>query len=203
LNNISQDKEKLLKLLKELEDDYHTGNISDNKYKYLSKQYEDRLSDITAVDRIRAMQGKKVVEKPVMSSSKRQMAEKSKEEDEKLVDKYVVKTEKEKKESRTFNKRIFAVISIVCLFIAFTAGIGFGIFNFDFQPTDPTIVAVTVNETAFPAVTSNDNNKTSQRNTTDINGSSNTNPNSNPNNNTNRNPNSNTSNSKNNSRTNR
>jgi len=187
LNNISQDKEKLLKLLEELEKDYQTENISDSEYKSLSKEYKDKLSDITAVDRIRAMQGKKVVEKPVIISSKKQMAEKSKEKDEELVDKYVVKTEKEKKELKASNRRIFAVISIVCLFIAFTAGIGFGIFNFDFQLTDSTNIVVTVNETAFPVVTLNDTNKTSQKDTSTINKNSNTKPNSNSNSNSNSN----------------
>jgi hypothetical protein len=190
LNNISQDKEKLLKLLEELEEEFQAGNISDSKYKYLSNEYEDRLSDMTAVDRIRAMQGKKMVEKPAISPSKKQLAEKSKKEDEKLTDKYVVKTEKERKESKTFNRRIFATIAIACLILAFTAGIGFGIFNFDFQPTNPVNAVVTVNETAFPVVTSNDTNKTDQKNTTTINsGNSNVKSNSSSNTNTNKNSN--------------
>ena len=192
MNNISQDKEKLFKLLEELEKDYQAGNISDNEYDFLSKKYGDRLSEINAIDKIRAMQGKKVVEKPVIYSSKKQMAEKSREEDEELVDKYVVKTEKEKKESKSSNKRIFAVISIVCLIIAFATGIGFGIFNFDFPPTDQTNVVVTVNETAFPDAKSNDTNKTDKKNTTDNNKSSNTKPSSNTNTNTNKDSNSNT-----------
>ena len=161
MNNISQDKEKLLKLLEELEEEYQAGNISDDKYNYLSKQYEDRLSDIVAVDKIRAMQGKKIVEKPVIYS-KKLTDEKSKEEDEELIDKYVIDTKKEEKELKAFNKRIIAVIAIVCLAVAFIAGIGFGIFNFDFPSTQNTVV--TVNETAFPIVKSNGTNKTNQTN---------------------------------------
>lgn len=191
MDNISQDEEKLLKLLEELEEEYHAGNISDDKYKYLSKQYGDRLSDIDAVARIRAMQGKKVVEKQVIYSSKKEIAEKSKEEDEELIDKYVVKTEEEARESKAYNKRIFALISIVCLIAAFSAGIGFGIFNFDFQFTDS--VVVTVNESAFPIINSNSTNKTSHNNTND-NGNSTNKSNSNPkkNNNIKKNPNKNT-----------
>ena len=186
MNIISQDKEKLLQLLERLEEDYQAGEISDDKYKYLSEQYESRLSDITAVDRIRSMQGKKVVRKTAVYSSKKQIADKDKdkEEDEKLVDKYVVKTEKEKKELKASNKGIFALLAIAFLIAAFITGIGFGIFNFDFQPNN-SADAVTVNETAFPVVTSNDTNKTDQKNTTIINtGNSNKKPDSNSNTNT-------------------
>lgn len=184
MNNISQDKDKLLKLLEGLEEDYQAGNISNSKYKYLSKQYEDRLSDITAVNRIRAMQGKEIVKKPAISSSRKQIAEESKKEDEKLVDKYVVKTENEKKESKASSRGIFAIIAIVFLAAAFMAGIGFGMFGFDFQTTTPANAAVTINETAFPVVTSNDTNKTGQKNKTIINsGNSNTKSDSNSNSN--------------------
>lgn len=183
MNNISQDKEKLLKLLEKVEEDYQAGNISGDKYKQLSREYEDKLSNMTAVNRIRAMQGKKVVEKPAIYNSKKQLAAKNKEESEKLVDKYVVKSKKEKKESKPPNRGVFGIIAIVCLIAAFTAGIGFGIFNIDFQPANTVNAAVTINETAFPVVTStNDTNKTGQKNTTIINsGNSNSKPNSNSN----------------------
>ena len=164
MNTISQDKEKLLKLLQELEEEYQAENISDDEYNYLSKEYNDRLSNITAVDRIRSMQGKKVVEKPVIYSSKK--VEKSKKEDEKLVDKYVVKTEKEKRELKAPSKKVLVTIAIMCLAAAFITGIGFGIFNFDFQPPNQTIAVVTVNESTFPIVKSNDTNKTNKNNIT-------------------------------------
>ncbi|MDR2967274.1 MAG: hypothetical protein LBU74_04945 [Methanobacteriaceae archaeon] len=186
MNNINQEKEKLLKLLQELEKEYLAENISEEEYNSLSKEYQDKLSNITAVDRIRAMQGKKTV-----SRSKKQIAEKNKVEDEKLVDKYIVKTEKEKKESSTNRKRIYAAIAIFCIFTAFIAGIGFGIFNFDFQSSNPVNAVVTVNESAFPVVTSNNTNntnKTEQKNTT-INNSENTNTKPKPNINTNTNTN--------------
>ncbi len=166
--NISQDEKKLLKILEELEEDYQAGNISDEKYKYLSKQYNDRLSNITAVDRIRAMQGKKAVKKTPSKFSQRSMAERSKKEDEQLVDKYVVKSEEEKKKSKASNKKVYIGVAIVCIFVAFIAGIGFGIFNFDFQSTSPANAAVTINETAFPTITSDLTNKTTSQKNTDV-----------------------------------
>jgi len=199
LNNINPDKEELLKLLQELEEKYNAGTISNKEYDYLSKEYKDKLSNMTAIDRIRAMQGKEVVEKPVMTPSKKKIIEKSIEEDEKLVDKFVVKTEEEKKESKTSKKRIFAAIAIICLVAAFITGIGFGIFNFDFHSLNPVNTVVTVNESAFPDVTSNSTNNTNgtnstnntnrtESNTTTNNNSqnSNNNPNSRPNTNTNK-----------------
>ena len=197
MNNISQDKEKLLKLLQELKKEYRAGNISDDEYKYLSREYEDNLSNISAVDRIRSMQGKEVVEKPVIYSSKKaEKSKKSKEEDEKLVDKYVVKTEKEKRESRRPSGKVFVAIAIACLAVAFITGIGFGIFNFDFQLSNPTNAMVTVNESAFLDIVvnnTNNTNRTSKNNaTTNSSENSNTRPNSRSNNtntNTNTNPN--------------
>ena len=167
MNNISQDKEKLLKLLQDLEEDYLAEKISDEEYENLSNEYKDKLSNITAVDRIRAMQGKKVVEKPIFSFAKKQKAEKSKIEDEKLVDQYVVKTKKEKKkEPKPPRKGIFAAIAIICLAAAFITGIGFGIFNFDFQSPEPGNSVVTLDENALPEVTTNNTNQTNQTNQT-------------------------------------
>ncbi|MCL2157103.1 MAG: hypothetical protein FWH54_03675 [Methanobrevibacter sp.] len=138
------------------------------------------------------MQGKKVVEKPNVSFAKKQKAEKSLREDEKLVDKYVVKTEKEKKESKPRKKGIFAAIAIICLAAAFITGIGFGIFNFDFQSPGSGNSIVTLNESAFPDVMLNNTNNTDQGNNStnssgNTNNDSNSNSNSNSNNNNNKN----------------
>lgn len=172
MNIIKEDKKKLLKILEELEEEYMAGNISDEKYKFLSKEYNDKLSNISAVDKIRSMQGKGMAEKPLSNFSKKSMAERSKKEDEQLVDKYVTNSSKEKQKSTGSNKGMYVGIAIVCICVAFVAGIGFGIFNLDSSST-PISASVTINETAFPDVISN-----ITKNKTNIDSNSNNNRNS-------------------------
>ena len=55
------DRDKLLKVMDSLEEDYASGKISPEKYSYFRSKYEDKLNSIDAREatrRIRSMQGK-------------------------------------------------------------------------------------------------------------------------------------------------
>ena len=56
---MSQDKQKLMQILNNLEKDYEEGLISEEKFIYLSNQYKHKIETIDVSNRIRAMQGRK------------------------------------------------------------------------------------------------------------------------------------------------
>jgi hypothetical protein len=63
---MSEDREKLLKVMSSLESDYKSGKISAEKYSYFRSKYEDKLNSIdakAATRRIRSMQGKSSTQK--------------------------------------------------------------------------------------------------------------------------------------------
>ena len=58
---MSEDRDKLLQVMNSLENDYKSGKISAEKYRYFRSKYEDKLNSIDAMEatkRIRSMQGK-------------------------------------------------------------------------------------------------------------------------------------------------
>ena len=55
---MSQDKQKLMQILNNLEKDYEEGLISEEKFIYLSNQYKHKIETIDVSNRIRAMQGR-------------------------------------------------------------------------------------------------------------------------------------------------
>jgi len=161
VDNINQDKQKLLSIMRELKKDYEAGNISESKYKYLSNEYSSRIANLDATNRIRAMQGRGTAEKSKSSSVQRSMAEASKKEDQNLIDKYVVKPKENKNIKKTVpvsNKGKYAILAVVCLIGAFLVGISFGLFTGP-QTTIPS-ASVMVDDTAFPDFLINATNST-------------------------------------------
>ncbi|OWT32459.1 hypothetical protein BGI41_07540 [Methanobrevibacter sp. 87.7] len=150
--------------MKELKADHQNGRISDEKYKELSRQYMIKLKNIDASSRIRAMQGRK---QRYSSSNQthnnirpdKRAAELSRLEDEKLVQKYIVNPKRssnnQRPRSHGSNSGKWSVIAIVFLIIAFTAGIGFGMLNFDFKATNISNASAIVTDSAFPAEINN------------------------------------------------
>jgi hypothetical protein len=167
VDNISQDKQKLLKVMQELEKDYQAGNISEDKYQYLSDRYSNKLANLNATNRIRSMQGRDSSGKPSSPSVQRSMAEANRREDQDLVNKYVVKQKNEKsikKGPEVSNKGKYAIISVVFLIIAFLGGISFGLFS-DPQTALPT-ASVMIDDTSFPGFLENATNITINNSTT-------------------------------------
>ncbi|OQD58313.1 hypothetical protein MBBAR_21c00320 [Methanobrevibacter arboriphilus JCM 13429 = DSM 1125] len=173
MDNINQDKQKLLQIMQELKKDYEAGNISEDKYKYLSNEYSNRIANLDATNRIRSMQGRKSDEKLKTHSVQRSMAEASKKEDQDLINKYVVKSKDDKNIKETVpvsNKGKYAILAVVCLIGAFLVGISFGLFTSP-QTAIPA-ASVMVDDNAFPDFLANATNITSDNSsiqtTTDV-----------------------------------
>ncbi|WP_458403227.1 endoglucanase [Methanobrevibacter sp.] len=157
---MSDDREKLINVMKNLESDYKSGKISAEKYSYFRSKYEDKLNSIdakAATKRIRSMQGKP--SSPQNNKKKRPTKNKRKEEQD-LVQKYIINPKKSdakynKKQKSGMDSGTFKLLLLLILVIGFTAGTAYGIFNLDFGSiTDSEVVAV-VSDTAFPEINEN------------------------------------------------
>ena len=152
------DKEKLLRVMRCLDADYAHGKISEEKYRYFRSKYEDKLNTLDARDatnRIRSMQGKPSGKRK--TNPKPPKLNKKKEEEQDLVQKYIINP---KKGDKDFNKEkkppmdngTFKLIAVLVLVIGFTAGIGYGVLTFDFGNISVTDAQAIVEDTAFPEV---------------------------------------------------
>ena len=157
---MNQDKKKLMQILDNLERDYNDGLISEEKYIYLSNQYKHKIDTIGASNRIRTMQGKKKVAPPSSSRYADDNYQKSRDEDERLVEKFIHNPEsynvnsKKRQAKSSGTSPWYIVLAVFFLLIAFAAGISFGIFSgtFDNDVGDMITAGATINDTAFPEV---------------------------------------------------
>jgi hypothetical protein len=160
---MSHDKEKLLMILNNLEQDYRAGNISQEKYDYLSEEYNRKLQTLDVSDRIRVMQGRPNDESP--SPNIQEDLDKSKKEDQELVNKFIINNDKPKKEHKPLSNGAIIALATLFLIVAFGAGISFGVFNFDFNGSAASMFGqATISDSAFPVVVAN----TTPTNTTNI-----------------------------------
>lgn len=160
---MSNDREKLLKIMSSLESDYRAGKISAEKYSYFRSKYEDKLTSLDAQEatmRIRSMQGK-----PSINNNKRRRkpVKDNKRQKEDLVQKYIINPKKDDAQYNNKNKSsmqggTFKLIVILFLVIGFTAGIAYGVLNFDSDPIADTTAVAMVKDTAFPEVIKLSNN---------------------------------------------
>ncbi len=151
---MNQDKEKLLMILNNLEQDYRSGNISQEKYDYLSEQYNRKLEAINVSERIRTMQGRPNDDSS--TNSLQESIDKDNEEDQELIEKFIVKTNKPKKKSKPLGNGAIIAIATLCLIVAFGTGIGFGVFNFDFNGNAVSMFGqASISDSAFPVVVAN------------------------------------------------
>ena len=155
---MSDDRDKLLKIMSSLEADYKSGKISREKYTYFRSKYEDKLNSIDAVEatrRIRSMQGKSTAPNNRRRSRKPTADKKKQEQD--LVQKYIINPKKgdakyNKKKKSSMDGNTFKLIAVLVLVIAFTSGVAYGIFNFEFDTGVDTGVVAIVEDTAFPEI---------------------------------------------------
>ena len=161
---INLDKDKIYKSLNELETDFTEGKVSKKEYNKLKKEYNSQLETIEAADRIKRLQGRGAVEKPLDHwTNKKKEADAEKEKDE-LVKKYVTPAGyKTTKKSPSSLKSSLPLMVIAFLAVAFIVGIGLGS-SFLSSPRDSTQISVAVNESAFPDF--NNTNMTNQTKTT-------------------------------------
>lgn len=150
---MSNDKEKLLQIMANLESDYAHGKISKEKYIYFRSKYEDKLNALDAreaTNRIRSMQGK-----PSDSPKNNQPTKNEKKEEEDLVQKYIINPKKGDKQIEPkvpMDSGTFKLVAILILAIGFTVGAGFGVFSLDFGSFANTNTSAIVTDTAFPDV---------------------------------------------------
>ena len=153
---MSDDRDKLLRIMDSLEKDYRAGKISADKYSYFRSKYEDKLNSIDAMEatrRIRSMQGK-----PSTNQRKRRRpTENKRKQEQDLVEKYIINPKKgdakyNKKERSSMDSGTFKLLLVLVLVVAFTAGIAYGIFNFDFDNVSNTDSVAIVEDTAFPEI---------------------------------------------------
>lgn len=156
------DREKLLKIMNNLESDYRRGKISAEKYSYFRSKYEDKLNSIdaeAATRKIRSMQGKPSTSNKKKKSYKKKGSKptRNKKQEQDLVQKYIINPKKgdatyDKKKKEPMDNGTFKLILLLVLVIGFTAGIAYGIFNFDFETVSETATVAIVEDTAFPEV---------------------------------------------------
>lgn len=153
---MSEDREKLLKIISSLEADYRSGKISADKYSYFRSKYEDKLNTIdaeAATRKIRSMQGKPSTNTKKRKRSKKPTANKKKEEQD-LVQKYIINPKKgdakyNKTKKSSMDGGTFKLLLLLVLVIGFTAGVAYGVFSFDFDAVSSTESVATVQDTAF------------------------------------------------------
>ena len=156
---MADDRKKLLQILNSLEADYRAKKISAEKYSYFRSKYEDKLNSIDAIEatrRIRSMQGKSTVPKNNRKRSRKPTVDKKKQEQD-LVQKYIINPKKgdakyNKKKKSSMDGNTFKLIAVLVLVVAFTAGVAYGVFNFEFDTGADTGVVAIVEDTAFPEI---------------------------------------------------
>ena len=158
---MSNDREKLLNVMRNLESDYKHGKISAEKYSYFRSKYEDKLNTIDAEEatrKIRSMQGKPSTNNKKKSTRKkgRKPTNSTRKTEQDLVQKYIINPKKGdgdfKEKNPPMDGGTFKLLLLLVLVIGFTAGIAYGIFNFDFETVSETGTVAIVEDTAFPEV---------------------------------------------------
>lgn len=153
------DRDKLLQIMDSLESDYKDGKISPEKYSYFRSKYEDKLNSIDAKEatqRIRSMQGKPSSDIPKQKRSKKP-ARNKKDKEQDLVQKYIINPKKDdarynKKERKPMDSGTFKLLLLLVLVLGFTVGVGYGVFNLDFNNLSDTTSVAIVTDTAFPEI---------------------------------------------------
>ena len=161
---ITLDKDKINKSLNELERDFAEGKISKKDYNKFKNEYNSQLETFEAADRIKRLQGRGSVEKPLDHwTNKKKEADDVREKDE-LVKKYVTPAGYRKtKQAPSSGKSNLPIMVIAFLAVAFIVGIGLGSY-FLSSPSDSSQISVAVNESAFPDF----NNSTNMTNQTKV-----------------------------------
>lgn len=156
---ISMDREKVIKSLKELENEYNKGNISKNHYTIQKSQLNQQLDAFNVADRVRKLQGKEVAEKPIETPT-------DEEENQELFKKYITSPGLKEKNINTEKVSPTTMIAAAVLIAAFVIGIGFGIYALNI-PENISGISLFTNDSAFPPfVVNNTTNMTNTTNTT-------------------------------------
>ena len=173
---MSEDRDRLIQIMRSLDADYRAGKISKGKYAYFRSKYEDKLNSIEAVEatkRIRSMQGKSSAPRKNRKSKKPTNDKRKHEQD--LVQKYIINPKKDdakykKKKKSSMDGSTFKLMLVLVLVVGFTVGIAYGFFNLDTETVSETTAVAIVEDTAFPEISVNLTNiaDTTFKNTTKV-----------------------------------
>ena len=149
--DIVSQEDKIIKRLKELENDYNQGILSKNDFlrqkNYLSRQ----LEALEVANRVRRLQGKQGSEKSLDYWSEKEKEKKGiedQEEKEELLKKYSTKPLiEENTRNGMFSNRTKIIISII-LIVGFLVGTAFGVSVLSKTSESPK--SMVVNDSAFP-----------------------------------------------------
>lgn len=168
---IASQKEKTIKRLKDLENEYNQGNLPKNDFIRQKNYLIQQLDALEVADRVRTLQGKQSSEKSLDHWSEKEEEKKGvedQEEKEELQKKYMTKprTTEENPSNGRFSNRAKIIIAIV-LIIGFLVGTAFGVSAISKTTKSPQ-VSMIVNDSAFPAknITNITNNTTTKKITT-------------------------------------
>ncbi len=142
------DKEKIIRSLQELEFDYSQGNISRRAYISQKKELNEQLETFETADRIKRLQGKGQVEKPLEYWTEKEEEKKKQEEREVLLQRYISSPQPKSKVSSVTSSRWKTLLAIFLL-VAFFVGTGFGVLIMQ-SPSQSSGASLVANESAFP-----------------------------------------------------
>lgn len=154
--DIKSEKDKVIRSLQELEFEFAQGNISKKAYGSQKRELQSKLETFEVADRVKRLQGKGEVEKPLEYWTEKKEAEEAKRAKEELMKKFITTssptypTAKTEKGSISRRKAVLTAL----LALIFISGIGFGIFLMK-VPSESSAVTMNVDQSAFPVITNN------------------------------------------------
>ena len=156
---ISLEKERVIKSLKELEKEYNKGNIPKSHYDFQKRKLTEQLEAFNVADRVRKLQGKETTDVTSEETS-------SEDENKELFKKFITPPGLEEKNIKPKGRSINTKIGIGVLVAAFFIGIVFGVYGF--IPQQVSSSSLYTNDSAFPPFTNNSTNVTNMTNSTNI-----------------------------------
>lgn len=142
------DKQKIIRSLQELEFDYSQGNISRKAYISQKNELNEQLETLETADRIKRLQGKGQVEKPLEYWTEKEEEKKKQEERELLLQRYISSPKPPGKVNSISSSRWKTILAIF-LVVAFFVGTGFGVLIMQ-SPSESSGASIVANESAFP-----------------------------------------------------
>jgi hypothetical protein len=162
--DIAPDKEKIIRSLQELEFDYSQGNISRKAYNSQKNELKQQLETFETADRIKRLQGKGQVEKPLEYWTEKEEEKKKQEERELLLQRYISNPQPQGKVNSITSSRWKTMLAIF-LVVAFFVGTGFGVFIMQ-SPSEASGASLVANESAFPVENTTNLTETTNTNVT-------------------------------------
>ena len=154
---ISLEKERIIKSLKELEKEYNKGNIPKSHYEFQKRKLAEQLEAFKVADRVRKLQGKETTNVTNEETS-------DEDENGELFKKFITPPGLKEKNIKPKGRSVSTKIGVGVLVAAFFIGIVFGIYGF--IPQQVSSSSMYTNDTAFPPFANNSTNATNITNST-------------------------------------